>query len=102
MFLTRLVACKLSPGEEGYQAWEMQGEVWSPNRIPGYVQTQEQQALDSGAGDKDAHLLKIEKTRKSNTNDGHEEEMAIENTVLSHSFDRYNHSFLICFDAVNP
>ena len=83
-----LVQSKLSPGEEGYQVWEGHEEVWSPNKIPGYLQSKNHQSLGKKAEEKDTPSHKIEKTRKINTIYGLEEELNIENVVLNHSFDR--------------
>ena len=83
-----LVQSKLSPGEEGYQVWEGHEEVWSPNKIPGYLQSKNHQSLGEKAEEKDTPSHKIEKTRKINTIYGLEEELNIENVVLNHSFDR--------------
>ena len=82
---------KLSPGEESYE--REAAEMWNPARLPGYVFIQEdvqednEVVEDNNSDHVSDYVWKEDKQNTDKTED-FDEHLALENILLSHSFDR--------------
>ena len=78
---------KLSPGEESYE--REAEEMWNPARLPGFVFIQEDnEVVEDNNSDHVSDYVWKEDKQNTDKNEDFDENLALENILLSHSFDR--------------
>ena len=91
LLLVPLCLGKLSPGEESYE--REAAEMWNPARLSGYVFTQEDvkgdnEVVEDNQSDHVSDYVWKEDKQNTDKTEDFDENLALENILLSHSFDR--------------
>ena len=93
MLLLHVPLClgKLSPGQESYE--RDAAEVWNPARLPGYVfihqdVQEDNQVIEDNHSDHVSEYVWKEDKQNTDATEDFDENLALENILLSHSFER--------------